>query len=91
MKYKLKEQEGLIVQKGNESLDLLDVAKTAARNDSELFDEAPSYVDLGLPSGLLWATCNVGAKSPEEAGLYFSWGNVEGHTPGANSRVVSVS
>ena len=32
------------------------------------------YVDLGLPSGLLWATCNVGANSPEGYGYYFSWG-----------------
>lgn len=40
------------------------------------------YVDLGLPSGLLWATCNVGANSPTEAGLYFSWGNVVGHSEG---------
>ena len=32
------------------------------------------YVDLGLPSGLLWATCNVGANSPEEYGDYFAWG-----------------
>ena len=37
------------------------------------------FVDLGLPSGLLWATCNVGAKEPWECGLYFSWGNVDGH------------
>ncbi len=34
------------------------------------------YVDLGLPSGLLWATCNVGANSPEEYGDYFAWGEV---------------
>ena len=33
-----------------------------------------SYVDLGLPSGTLWATCNIGASSPEEAGDYFAWG-----------------
>ena len=32
------------------------------------------YVDLGLPSGLLWATCNVGANSPEEYGNYYAWG-----------------
>lgn len=32
------------------------------------------YVDLGLPSGLLWATCNVGADSPEGYGYYFAWG-----------------
>ena len=37
------------------------------------------YVDIGLPSGLLWATCNIGAKEPWESGIYFSWGNVDGH------------
>jgi Listeria/Bacterioides repeat len=33
-----------------------------------------AYVDLGLPSGLLWATCNVGANTPVEYGDYFAWG-----------------
>ena len=37
------------------------------------------FVDLGLPSGLLWATCNVGASSPEQAGLYFAWGETTGY------------
>lgn len=32
------------------------------------------YVDLGLQSGLLWATCNVGADSPEDYGDHFAWG-----------------
>lgn len=32
------------------------------------------WVDLGLPSGTLWATCNVGANSPEEYGDHFAWG-----------------
>ena len=32
------------------------------------------YVDLGLPSGIKWATCNVGANSPEDYGDYFAWG-----------------
>lgn len=32
------------------------------------------WVDLGLPSGTLWATCNIGANSPEQAGDYFAWG-----------------
>ena len=32
------------------------------------------YVDLGLPSGLKWATCNVGATAPEGYGDYFAWG-----------------
>ena len=38
------------------------------------------YVDLGLPSGTLWATCNVGAKKPSEYGLYFQWGDTYGYT-----------
>ena len=37
------------------------------------------YVDLGLDSHTLWATCNVGAKSPEEFGSYFQWGDVVGY------------
>lgn len=40
------------------------------------------YVDLGLPSGTLWATCNVGAKSPEEYGDYFAWGETSGYNSG---------
>lgn len=32
------------------------------------------WVDLGLPSGTRWATCNVGASSPEGYGTYFAWG-----------------
>ena len=35
------------------------------------------YVDLCLPSGTLWATCNLGANSPEEYGDYFAWGETE--------------
>ena len=45
-------------------------------------DKEYEYVDLGLQSGLLWATCNVGADSPEEYGWYFMWGSVtEGGDP----------
>ena len=33
-----------------------------------------SYVDLGLPSGALWATCNIDAQYPWECGNYFDWG-----------------
>lgn len=41
------------------------------------------YVDLGLPSGLLWGTKNLGATSPTGYGWYFSWGNLEGHPEGS--------
>ena len=37
----------------------------------------PEYVDLGL--SVKWATCNVGASSPEEYGDYFAWGETEPH------------
>lgn len=36
-----------------------------------------AYVDLGLPSGLKWATMNVGATTPEGYGDYFAWGETE--------------
>ena len=39
-------------------------------------------VDLGLPSGTLWATCNVGANSPENYGDYFAWGETKGYIGG---------
>ena len=38
------------------------------------FVDGHEYVDLGLPSGTLWATCNIGAAKPEEFGDYFAWG-----------------
>ena len=36
-----------------------------------------NYVDLGLPSGTLWATCNVGATNPWDFGNYFAWGETK--------------
>lgn len=35
-----------------------------------------NYVDLGLPSGLKWANCNLGASAPERTGKYYAWGEV---------------
>ena len=49
-------------------------------NDSVI--EEPSidkWIDLGLPSGLLWASTNVGAEKPEDFGLYFAWGETQGY------------
>lgn len=40
--------------------------------------EDVKYIDLGLPSGLLWGKYNIGATT-EEIGMYFSYANVEGH------------
>lgn len=41
------------------------------------------FVDLDLPSGILWADRNIGADSPNGYGLYFSWGNIDGHARGS--------
>ena len=40
------------------------------------------YVDLGLPSGTLWAMCNIGAENPEDYGDYFAWGETTGYNSG---------
>ena len=37
-------------------------------------DKHPHAIDLGLPSGIKWACCNMGAKSPEDYGAYFAFG-----------------
>lgn len=39
-------------------------------------DNGHAYVDLGLPSGVQWAVCNIGAASREQAGDYYAWGEV---------------
>ena len=59
----------------------INIADVNAIIDIILKDEPVSveheWVDLGLPSGTLWATCNVGASSPEEFGHHFAWGETE--------------
>ena len=47
--------------------------------DKEINNNGYEYVDLGLPSGTLWATCNVGASKPSDYGLYFQWGDIVGY------------
>ena len=60
-----------------------DLSKWLESKDSNIVEKnvttenGHEYVDLGLPSGLKWATCNVGAEKPEEYGDYFAWGEVE--------------
>lgn len=48
--------------------------------ESQVAPTPDGAVDLALPSGLLWADKNIGATTPYEDGLYFSWGNITGHT-----------
>lgn len=48
--------------------------------DKNIDNNGYEYVDLGLPSGTKWATCNVGASKASDAGLYFQWGDTQGYT-----------
>ena len=52
------------------------VCGMAAANAQDLTN-GHEYVDLGLPSGLKWATMNVGATAPEAYGDYYAWGETE--------------
>ena len=72
MYYKYDEEKSIIAQ----SLNDLNTRLKA------LEPKEHAYVDLGLPSGTLWATCNIGAENPEDTGLYFSFGNTDGHAYG---------
>ena len=54
---------------------------TMMNNDAPIKDnEVYEYIDLDLPSGKKWATCNIGASKPWKRGLYFQWGDIEGRT-----------
>ena len=52
-------------------------AYTSSKQVKVVFKPTHEYVDLGLPSGTLWATCNVGAEKPEDYGDYFAWGETK--------------
>lgn len=45
--------------------------------EKEVSSSVSGWVDLELPSGTLWAACNLGAETPEEIGDYFAWGETE--------------
>lgn len=55
------------------------VTQTRPHHQSETQEPSDSHqaIDLGLPSGTKWASCNVGASKPEEYGDYFAWGETE--------------
>ena len=55
--------------------------------DGEISGHA--YVDLGLSSGLKWATCNIGANNPEDYGDYFAWGETITKTEYTSSNSVT--
>lgn len=48
-----------------------------ALSEAQESSDSHQAIDLGLPSGTKWASCNVGASKPEEYGDYFAWGETE--------------
>ena len=54
-------------------LTLLTIALSLVLINHSCKPDSQKCVDLGLPSGLKWATCNVGANSPEEYGSYLTF------------------
>ena len=49
------------------------------------------FVDLDLPSGTLWAKCNIGAENPEDTGLYFAWGETVGYADATSGKTFNWS
>lgn len=66
---------GFGITNGDGMIDVADITAIA----STILKPTPEqlYVDLGLPSGIKWAKCNLGANSPEEPGGYYSWGETK--------------
>lgn len=67
------------VQSSNKNLSDLEQAEKQRERREKHFN-GHDYVDLGLPSGLLWATCNIGADSPSSFGSYYAWGETSTKT-----------
>lgn len=69
------------MSKGNDKTTLLTYKTFTIMTKKSIKNNGHEFVDLGLPSGTLWASINVGAASPEETGAYFQWGGLQGYLP----------
>ena len=74
--YKVKDNTILIMNYDGTQFNVISIQSLVAATPT-------GAIDLGLQSGLLWCEHNVGATTPYEHGLYFSWGNVTGHAEGS--------
>ena len=79
---KMKKQIGIIAIAALAIVLVLGGCKKDPKTPSNGTENGHEWVDLGLPSGLLWATCNIGADKPEAYGDYFAWGET---TPQADN------
>jgi hypothetical protein len=76
VEYTITAHDGVTIVEGSQ------ITSVAAKMSSNHTIDC-GIVDLGLPSGNLWASKNVGAANPYDAGLYFTWGNVNGYVAGS--------
>ena len=80
--------QGIVINKADgtkvyyKAADVISVGVYGYGEEPEPDPSDHEWVDLGLPSGTLWATCNVGATKPEEYGDYFAWGETIGYKGG---------
>ncbi len=70
-------ENGIVVSSDASYSFIVSENRTLVANFTYIGGSNHEYVDLGLPSGLLWATCNVGADSSEDYGDYFAWGETQ--------------
>ena len=69
-------QPGMVVRHNGKNL-LFPISEVEYVLFAEDLSEYSGYVDLGLPSGTLWAKCNIGAENPEDYGNYYAWGETK--------------
>lgn len=80
--------QGIVVNKSDgtkvyyKAADVISVGVYGYGEEPEPDPSDHEWVDLGLPSGTLWAACNVGATKPEDYGDYFAWGETIGYNGG---------
>ncbi len=68
----------IVTADGEKVYDLDDIESlTFVKSEVPVVPDGPVAIDLGLPSGTKWASCNVGASKPEEYGSYYAWGETE--------------
>jgi len=72
--------------------DVVSLVNIILKGDVHLYcpdNNHPHMIDLGLPSGTLWACCNVGASAPEGYGGYYGWGSTEMYAHASVSQDIS--
>ena len=70
----VKAQKVILYYDGKEPVEVNATELDSISFVEQTYVDGYEYVDLGLPSGTMWATCNVGADSPEKFGTFFAWG-----------------